>query len=418
MTGMAAVRIERIAAGGDGVGHLADGRTIFIPRAAPGDLIEPVMVRLHPRFARGRLGRLLESGPDRVQPPCVHYVADQCGGCQLQHLSTVAQRAARRRIVGDALRRIARLDADDPELVPSEAEWTYRTRITLAATAGNRRIGFHPLERPRAVFDLRRCEIADEALNAALPALRHVRHHLPPALQGVRLRVDREGRLHLVLRGPTRPSDESVRRLREALRGEASPVTVWWRPRPGVTRRLEGPDPVTPAGSFEQVHPAMGDRVRAHAVAMLGELSGQRVWDLYAGFGKTSAMLADRGAIVEGVEVDREAVAAAQRADPRSEILRHTGRVEDWIGRLGRADKLIANPPRTGLDPSVTEGILAAGPATMVYVSCDPATLARDLFALTRAGESAGGYRVTAVRAFDLFPQTAHVETVVRLERR
>ena len=418
MTAQAPVRIERIAAGGDGVGHLADGRTIFIPRAAPGDLVEPVKVRLHARFARGRLGRLLEAGPDRVQPPCMHYVADECGGCQLQHLSAPAQRAARRRIVGDALRRIARLAGDDAELVPSEAEWNYRTRITLSVTSRNHRIGFHPLEQPGAVFDLRRCEIANQTLNATLPALHQARHHLPSALQGVRLRVARDGHLHLVLRGPARPMAASLRRLSAALRSDARPVTIWWRPRPGVTRLLEGPEGATPAGAFEQVHPAMGDRVRAHAVELLGELNGQRVWDLYAGLGETGAMLADRGALVDSVEVDREAVAAAGREAPTPGIRRHIGRVEDWIGRLERPDKLIANPPRSGLGRIVTEGILAAGPATIVYVSCDPATLARDLAALIRRAESPPGYRVTAVRSFDLFPQTAHVETVVRLEHR
>jgi 23S rRNA (uracil1939-C5)-methyltransferase len=418
VTGEAPVRIERIAAGGDGVGHLADGRTIFIPRTAPGDLVEPVMVRLHARFARGRLGRLLEAGPDRVEPPCVHYVADECGGCQLQHLSAPAQRAARRRIVGDAFRRIARLEGDDPELVSSDAEWNYRTRITLSVTAGNRRIGFHPLEKPGAVFDLRRCEIATQALNATLPALRQARHHLPPALIGVRLRVGRDGQLHLVLRGPARPTAESLRRLSAALRQDDRSVAIWWRPKPGVTRLLEGPEGATPAGSFEQVHPAMGDRVRAHAVELLGELHGRRIWDLYAGLGETDSMLADHGALVDSVEVDREAVAAAERETPRPEIRRHIGRVEDWIGRLERPDKLVANPPRSGLGRIVTDGILAAGPATIVYVSCDPATLARDLAALVGPGESPARYRVTAVRAFDLFPQTAHVETVVRLEQR
>src|SRR5690606_19085864 len=102
------VRILRLAAGGDGVGRVDDGRTLFVPRTAPGDLVELTDIRLHRRFARARLGRLLEASPDRVEPRCPHYVADECGGCQLQHLAPAAQGDARRAFVGDALRRIAK----------------------------------------------------------------------------------------------------------------------------------------------------------------------------------------------------------------------------------------------------------------------------------------------------------------------
>ena len=110
------VRILRIAAGGDGVGRLADGRTLFVPRTAPGDLIETADLRLHARFARARIGRIIEAGPERIEPRCAHYRDDACGGCQLQHMDSASQHAARRAIAGDALRRIARLDVPDPDL--------------------------------------------------------------------------------------------------------------------------------------------------------------------------------------------------------------------------------------------------------------------------------------------------------------
>ena len=119
----AAVRIERIASGGDGVGRLADGRTVFVPRTAPGDLIEPADVQLHKRFARASVGVVLEAGPDRIEPHCPHYVSDRCGGCQLQHLAPDAQRAARQLIAGDALRRLAKLDVPDPPIEPAPEDW-------------------------------------------------------------------------------------------------------------------------------------------------------------------------------------------------------------------------------------------------------------------------------------------------------
>ncbi|MEO8227705.1 MAG: TRAM domain-containing protein, partial [Gemmatimonadota bacterium] len=113
----APVRVLRLAAGGDGVGRLEDGRTVFVPRTAPGDLVELARLRTHRRFARARVARVVEPAPERVVPPCPHYTADDCGGCQLQHLDPAAQREARRGFVGDALRRIGMVDVPDPPIV-------------------------------------------------------------------------------------------------------------------------------------------------------------------------------------------------------------------------------------------------------------------------------------------------------------
>jgi 23S rRNA (uracil1939-C5)-methyltransferase len=154
----------------------------------------------------------------------------------------------------------------------------------------------------------------------------------------------------------------------------------------------------------------MGARVRAFAIELLGAVEGQLAWDLYAGIGETSAALASRGARVESVELDPDAVTAAER-DVTDRILRHTGTVEGWIGKMSPPDVVITNPPRAGMAESVIRELLARRPPRVVYVSCDPATLARDL---ARFGAA---YRVATLRSFDLFPQTAHVETVVRLDR-
>ncbi len=167
-TAVTPVRILRLAAGGDGVGKLDDGRTVFVPRTAPGDLVELAEIRLHRRYARARAGRVLEPSAHRVEPRCPHYVEDECGGCQLQHLEPTAQREARRGFVGDALRRIAGLDLPDPEMVPPDAEFEYRTKITLAVEPGGDRIGLHPLERPDQVFDLVRCHITRAGADGAV----------------------------------------------------------------------------------------------------------------------------------------------------------------------------------------------------------------------------------------------------------
>lgn len=417
------VRVHGIAAGGDGVATLPDGRVVFIPRAAIGDELILRDIRLTGRYARARIARILQPSADRVAPACPHYEADDCGGCQLQHLNETAQRSARRQMVGDALRRIGRLAVEDPPLEPSDTEWHYRTRITLAVhrPPGRREtpvIGFHPLGRADRVFDLIECRIARAELNALWAGIRERRRLLPRHADRVELRVDRSGGRHVIVRTAGTGAWTGAEELGRALSGEG-PVVLWWHPEGGAPRVLFGSGDPYPATVFEQVHPVMGDRVREYAVGELGQLAGQAVWDLYAGIGDTSRLLLQAGAgTVESVERDPRAVRLAVARGPAGPITRHTGRVEDLLGRLRPAAGAIVNPPRTGLAPEVTRFFAAPAadsaaprPDRLVYVSCDPGTLARDLARL------APRYRLIRTRAFDAFPQTAHVETVATLER-
>jgi 23S rRNA (uracil1939-C5)-methyltransferase len=402
------VRILRLAGGGDGVGRLEDGRTVFVPRTAPGDLVELTRVRAHRRYARARPARVLEPSTDRVVPRCPHYVHDECGGCQLQHLGSGAQRQARRTFVGDALRRIARLDVGDPELVPAEQEFEYRTKVTLATNDGGRRIGLHPLDQPDRVFDLIHCHITTPDLMSLWTEVRALRELLPRGLSQLVLRLDRRGGRHLVLVVPPPVRWSGAEALLRELATRGAEATVWLQPEGGEATALAGTSEPFPATVFEQVHPAMGDRVRAHAIAALGEVAGRPVWDLYAGIGETSAALARAGAFVESVESDPRAVAEAESKGPV--VRRHVGRAERVVDRLGPPELVITNPPRTGMDERVTAALERVAPRRIVYVSCDPATLARDLTRLP-------GFRLSGALAFDLFPQTAHVETVAVLDR-
>ncbi|MCC2672652.1 MAG: hypothetical protein K0Q72_5124, partial [Armatimonadetes bacterium] len=218
------------------------------------------------------------------------------------------------------------------------------------------------------------------------------------------LRLDRRGGRHVVL--VTDVETDAVP-LHQALAARGAAATLWVQQEGGEARAVGGAARF-PATVFEQVHPAMGDRVRAHAVTALGEVSGRHVWDLYAGIGETTAVLAGAGASVESVESDPRAVEEAEARGPAA--ARHVGRVERMVGRLRAPDLVVTNPPRTGMDERVTAALAAAAPTRIVYISCDPATLARDLSRLP-------GYRLGSTLAFDLFPQTAHVETVAVLDR-
>ncbi len=427
------VTIERIAAGGDGVARLADGRATFVPRTAPGDRVRLGQLRTFSRYARARIATLEEAGPGRVVPPCPHYTRDDCGGCQLQHLDLAHQLELKRGIVADALARIGRLDVVVPPVVPSEEAWHYRSRITLALGPGRRMAGFHPVDRPDRVFDLEHCHIAAEPLMALWAALRRHLQLLPPDASALVLRLDREGGLHLVVKAAGKQAWSKGKVLHERLAGAGAAAAVWWQPEGGAPRVMGGAREAFPATVFEQVHPAMGDRIRDHALRALGEVRGAHVWDLYAGIGETTDRLFALGATVESVELDRRAVdfgerrwhaalheaEVSQRPEPAG-VLRHVGKVEDLVATLRDPGAVIANPPRGGMEPAVTRELLARGPGRVAYVSCDPATLARDLNRLCfpAAALPAGRrpYRVTSVQPFDLFPQTAHVETVALLE--
>jgi 23S rRNA (uracil1939-C5)-methyltransferase len=402
-----AIRILRLAAGGDGVGRLDDGRTVFVPRTAPGDLVEPVALRAHKRFARARLGRLLETSPARVAPRCPHYVQDECGGCQLQHIEAGAQRDARRGFVGDALRRLAKREVPDPPIAPPPQDYEYRTKITLAVSADGRRIGLHPYDRAEQVFELHWCHITVPPLMELWQALRPVRRLLPPRLETLVLRLDRTGGTHVLCHVSAGEAWSGAGALAAELARLGQRPTIWWQAE-GAPRAMAGAGEAYPAAVFEQVHPAMGDRVRAHAVTALGAVEGRAVWDLYAGIGETTAALLARGAEVESVESDRRAVAEAEARGPAAR--RHAARVEDVLPTLAPAALVITNPPRTGMEARATEALERRAPERVVYVSCDPATLARDLTRLP-------SFRVADLACFDLFPQTAHVETVAVLER-
>lgn len=406
------VRIDRIAAGGDGVGRLADGRVVFVARTAPGDLVEVALTDERRSWTRGTVARVVEPSPERAQPACAHFVADDCGGCALQHMTYAAQVRAKGAIVGDALRRIARIDVEDPAVVANPSPLGWRTRVVVAIDRRRGRAGLRRARRPDEVFDLVRCEIASTAVRALWDVVRGRRALLPDAAARITLREDRDGMRHVIAHfDGVSASWPQADALAAALAGAGAAATLWTDDGRGGVRAAAGDAGRRAATVFEQVDPAMGDAVRACAVAALGDLRGRRVWDLYAGVGETTARLAAAGALVESVEADPHAVAAAERTGPAQGVTRRTGRVEDLARSLGPADLVLANPPRPGIDPAALSAIATGGAHRFVYVSCDPATLARDA---ARLGE---GWRLGALHAFDAFPQTAHVETVAAFTR-
>jgi 23S rRNA (uracil1939-C5)-methyltransferase len=359
------------------------------------------------------VGEIVEPGPGRVTPPCPHYVNDHCGGCQLQHLAYDEQLKAKRAIVGDTLRRIGKLDLPDLEIVEALEEWRYRAKISMEAktTAGRAdglTVGLHPYDRSNFVFPLADCHITDFRLMALWRALRSKLAMLPQPLTRVTLRLDREERRHIIAESAGEPwldAGELRRALGDVVDGE---IICWWQPVDGAARVMAGPSTGFPATAFEQVNPGMGMITRRWAVEQLGDVRGQAVWDLYGGIGDTAALLVERGANVVSVDADEKAVSWGRARLPAARFI--AARAEDVLPSLAAPHAVVVNPPRAGLHWDVSLRLTSDPVPKLVYISCDPATLARDLQRLNV------NYVVREVRAFDLFPQTAHVETVAVLE--
>jgi len=416
------VRVRGIGAGGVGVGDLPDGRVVFLPRTAPGDLVRVKLVQEKDRWAKGVLLELLEEGEGRRVAPCPRY--GECHGCSLQHLAYSDQLQWKGRIVGDALRRIGGMTTDDPIVEPSPLELGYRNKatMTLRRLAQGRVVaGFHQLLDRRRILDVGpECLLLVPELARLWGSLRAGwgpgAHFLP---QGRELRLtlrygDSEGAL--VVRG-----GKGEGRPDQLLAAVPELASVWREEKEGGVRHVAGAPALqmswleesleVPGGAFVQVNKEGGEALHRFVLESVGEIEGRRIVEGFCGAGVLGRKLARRGARVLGIEMDSQGVAEARRGAPEGfEVME--GRVEAVLGGLLPADIVLLNPPRTGLDPTVPEALSGNPAERIIYVSCDPATLARDL---GRLGEV---YVMDGLRSFDLFPQTGHVETVVSLRRR
>jgi 23S rRNA (uracil1939-C5)-methyltransferase len=444
--------IDRIAAGGDGVGRI-DGLAVFVPRTAPGDVVQVAYVT-HARHGRGRVLQVITPSPLRVAPQCVHYEQDGCGGCQLQHLTPDAQRDARRHIVQDSLARIGRRDIPLPVLEHGQ-DWGYRTRLSLTLRRkGSSWVGgLHPHDDPTRVFALETCHIAHPALVAVWESVRIVMRRGSAALPGLagpsgaivpcdvlrlHLRLDpatpgSEGdTVSVVLQGGTVwPGEQSWAAAVQS--ADARISGVWWTPdrvtpRVGESRSVRHERDTTvvdyaPQGrealAFSQVNGEIAEALREFVYDAVNQFGARAVIDGYAGTGILSARWLADGIAVTAVEADpvgaEAAVArfralgeAGQRGRVRCELMEQAITSLDF-----EADVVVLNPPRRGVHPDVTawlESPAQRGVRGIVYISCDPATLARDLARLP-------SWRVAVVRCFDMFPQTSHVESVCVLRR-
>jgi 23S rRNA (uracil1939-C5)-methyltransferase len=418
------LQIESIVAGGDGIARHSDGFVVFVPRTAPGERVEVEYLEEHRQWRRARALQLIEKNPHRTDPPCPYYA--RCGGCQLQHLNYQdSQLPSKAAIISDSFRRIAKVEVEPPEVFASSREFGYRNRVSfvVARRGGKIVAGYHNVYDPSDLVDIDKCLLAEQPINDVWAALRRSWNRTSECLPS-------GNELRLTFRTN---SNEDVGLAIEGGRGSGDPrgileiadhlVAVWVLNRRGEIVARAGAQsldekigaytiPLVGTG-FVQVNRGVAADLESFVREQCGNITGKRIVDAYCGFGLRALDFAQNGAFAVGIERDRYAIKIskqiAEQTGTQARLI--AGDVERLLQRYLPADIVILNPPRRGVDRPAIDVLLNGDVARIIYVSCDPATLARDIQRL------AGRFTLDGLRGFDLFPQTAHVETVATLKR-
>ena len=371
--------VERVAHGGVCVAHADDGRVVLVRHTLPGEQVRVQVTEERRSYLRADAVEVLRASPARVAPPCPWAGPGRCGGCDWQHVDLAEQRRLKAAVISEQLTRLAGIDREVVVApVPGDEDGLHwRTRLRLA-TDGEGRAGFRR-HRSHAIEPIDDCLIADRRADVAALVTRR----WPPDVE-VTVDVSAAGE--------------------RAVAVGAHPDTV--------TEHAAGRDWAVPVGGFWQVHVGAAEALATTVVELAAPQPDDRCLDLYAGVGLFAGALAPLVAGVTAVESDRRAAAAARRNLADLPVVVVGDRVDRWLRAPRSADVVVLDPPRKGAGRDVVTRIAASGARSVIYVACDPAALGRDAATLSDLG-----YRLADLRAFDLFPMTAHVECVALFKR-
>jgi 23S rRNA (uracil1939-C5)-methyltransferase len=438
--------IDDLAFGGEGVGR-ADGYVVFVRGGLPGDRLRVRLTEARGRFGRAAIEEVLVPSPDRVPAPCPYF--GRCGGCRLQHLAYPAQLAFKEKQVRECLHRLGGVgEFELRPILPAADTYGYRNKMEFTIAGDPPALGLHVFERYDVVLDIERCLLQSETMNTLLDEFRRqLRDRAlsvwdPRTERGLlRFVMMREGRNTgeaMVNVVAAAPDVETLTPVADAVRDRAPATTSvvlnvnakkasvavgseehLLSGREHITESLDGVVFQVSANSFFQTNTRQAERLFA-VVEAACELTGEEtLLDLYSGTGAISLLLARRVRAVYGIEVAAAAVADAIRNARANGIenctflageVRHV--LPDLMRQGVRASVVVADPPRAGFHPKALSALATLAPARIVYVSCNPSTLARDVGDLVRQG-----YRLEWVQPVDMFPQTPHIEAVARLSR-
>lgn len=439
--------ITDIGINGEGIGKI-EGFTVFVNNALPGEKVEVLLMKVKKNYGYGRLERIITPSPDRVKPPCP--IADKCGGCSLQHLSYPAQLEFKRRLVSENLRRIGGFD--DIEVLPvigMDEPYFYRNKGQYPVKYDNKpNIGFYARASHR-VIDCEKCLIADKCNEKIIALLRgfieknNISVYNEEKHSGLIRHILIRNGAHtgeimvcLVVNGKNFKFKNELINALSDVKGIKSIVINYNTEKTNVIlgRNCEtvfGADTITETIgslkfnisplSFFQVNPTQTEKLYGKALEFAALTGSETVIDAYCGTGSITLFLAQKAKNVYGIEIIPEAIEnakinAAQNGIENAEFF--CGSSEETVPKLYEQrgitpDVMVVDPPRKGCESSLLELFLKMQPKRIVYVSCDSATLARDLKILCESGM----YKIKKVQPVDMFPHSVHIETVVLLQK-
>jgi 23S rRNA (uracil1939-C5)-methyltransferase len=438
--------IDDLAFGGEGVGR-ADGYVVFVRGGLPGDRLRVRLTEARGRFGRAAIEEVLLPSPDRVPAPCPYF--GRCGGCRLQHLAYPAQLAFKEKQVRECLQRLGGVgEFELRPILPAAETYGYRNKMEFTIAGEPPALGLHVFERYDVVLDIEQCLLQSETMNSLLDEFRRqLRDRAlsvwdPRTERGLlRFVMMREGRNTgeaMVNVVAAAPDVETLTPVADALRDRVPATTSvvlnvnakkasvavgseehLLAGHDHITESLDGVVFQVSANSFFQTNTRQAERLFAVVEAACELTADDTLLDLYSGTGAISLLLARRVRAVYGIEVAAAAVADAVRNARANGIdnctflageVRHV--LPDLMRQGVRASVVVADPPRAGFHPKALSALATLAPPRIVYVSCNPSTLARDVGDLVRQG-----YRLEWVQPVDMFPQTPHIEAVARLSR-
>lgn len=395
--------LEKFAYGGEAMGRLSDGRAVFVPFGMPGEEVRVEITEDKSRFARAKLVEVFSPSEKRIEPRCRHFM--QCGGCHYQHIPYEEQVKIKADILVDQLQRIGKIE--NPPINPSVASplpWNYRNQIQFHLSEEGQ-LGFRAASAETTV-PIRECHLPEEPVNMLWPQLDL---EAIPGLDRVGIRLGENNDLMVVLRS----SDPHPVGL-----DLDTPLSVVHLG-PGGSLVMAGDDHIVietqkrlfrvSAGAFFLANTALAAEMVNHLLKSIPRANEVTVIDAYCGVGMFSAFLAPKVSRLISIESSPTACEDfAANLDEFDNVELYEAPVEDvLLGLDVQPDVIVVDPPRSGLARQALDGILSLAPPTLAYISCDPATLARDGKRLIN-----GGYQLEEITPFDLFPQTFHIESI------
>ena len=398
------IKMEKMVYGGECLSRLPDGRAVFVPFVLPGEVVKVTIVEDKKRYARAWPIELIEASPDRIVARCIHF--GECGGCQYQNLDYENQLAVKESIMKDQFQRIAKIE-DPPiqPIVPSPSPWNYRNYVQFHL-GENAELGYIHADGEH-LLPIQECHLPQDPINELWP---QIELGADTDVFKLGIRLDTYDSLMLIMEGEERKAPEFSVDI---------PVSAVYTPVDARMTVMAGEDHLiytimdrhfqVSARSFFQVNTAMTEKMVQFLLDHLELNKDTRAIELYAGAGLFSAFLAEKVGLLTAIESSgtssHDFITNLEEFD---NVVLYEAEAEDVLPTLNiQPDVLVMDPPRAGLAPEVHDAIGGLLPAQIAYISCDPATLARDVRKIIEKG-----YHLESVTPFDLFPQTSHIESI------